>query len=167
MKTAYEVKFRGRREGKVDFNKRLAFLKSEKNRLVVRRKNRQIIAQIVAYEPQGDKNLVNTTSLELKKYGYAGHLGNACAAYLTGFLCGRKAVKKKIIEAVLDVGRHTPVHGSNIFAALRGAVDAGMQIPHSESVLPENDRAYGKKIEAFRKISLNVDNVKKEIEAKI
>lgn len=167
MKNAYEVKFKRRREGKTDYKKRLALLKSGKSRLVVRRKNKMMIAQVMAYEPEGDKTLVNTTSLELKKYGYAGHLGNVCAAYLTGFLCGRKALKKGISEAILDIGRHSPVSGSNVFAALSGAVDAGMKIPYSDDILPEKERTSGKKIEEYRKVSLNVDKVKKEIEAKI
>lgn len=166
MKNAYEVKFRRRREGKTDYSGRLALLKSGEKRLVVRRKNSQIIAQIVEYEPMGDKMVVNTTSLELKKYGYKGHAGNACAAYLTGFLCGRKALKKGVKEAVLDIGRHSPVRGSNVFAALGGAVDAGIKIPHSDEIVPNEERTRGKKIEEYRKISLNVESVKKEIEAK-
>ena len=167
MKTTYRLKFRRKRNGKTDYSKRLALLKSKKNRFVVRKKNKMIIAQIVQYEPQGDKTLINTTSLELKKYGYKGHGGNVCAAYLTGFLCGRKALKKKINEAILDIGRASPVRGSNVFAALKGAVDSGIKIPYNEEILPEKDRVLGKKIEEYRKITLNIEDIKKHIEEKI
>ncbi len=146
-KTTYKVKERRRREGKTNKEKRLALLKSKKPRLVVRIGNNQIVAQIIKYNPKGDETIVNTTSHELKKYGYSGHKGNASAAYLTGMLCGKKALAKQIKEAVLDIGLRTPVKGSNVFAALRGAVEAGMLIPHDEKVFPNDEKIKKREIE--------------------
>ena len=62
---------------------------------------------------------------------------NTSSAYLTGYLCGKKALKEGIEGAVLDLGLKTSINGSKIYAALKGAVDAGMNIPHNESILPQ------------------------------
>lgn len=150
----FKVKHRRRREGVTNLKKRLALVKSGKPRLVARVSSNMAVAQIIEYSREGDRTLVNTTSLELKKYGWEGHKGNVSAAYLTGLLCGVKAKAKKIEEAVFDIGLHTPVHGSNVFAVLKGALDAGMSIPHDEKVLPPDERILSK---------LNTKKVKEKI----
>ena len=164
-KTTHRMPLKRRRLGKTDYRKRLALLKSGKHRLVVRVKPRQIIAQIIEYNPEGDRVVISATSLELKKMGWKHHGGNVCAAYLTGLLCGKRAKEKGITEAVLDIGLHTPVHGSNVFATLKGAIDAGMTIPHSEDCFPSDERITGKTIEEYRKnnISKDVEEMKKKI----
>jgi large subunit ribosomal protein L18 len=139
-------------------------LKSNKARFIARASHRKIIAQVVNYKPEGDETIVNTTSLELKKYGWKGGNGNICAAYLTGLLCGKKALSKGIKEGILDIGLHTPVKGSSVFAVLKGIVDSGVNIPHEEKVLPSNERIMGEHIGKHRKIELNVNAVKENIE---
>ncbi len=148
----YRVKFRRRREGKTNYRKRLALVKSGKPRLVVRVLNRQVIAQLIAFDPKGDRVLASASSHELKKFGWDGHPGNAPSAYLTGLLLGVRAKKAGYSEAILDIGLHTPVPGSNVYAALKGALDAGMDIPHSEEVLPSEERINGSLIAEYRGI---------------
>jgi large subunit ribosomal protein L18 len=46
----------------------------------------------------------------------------------------------------LDVGLHIPSKGTRIFAALKGVVDAGVEVPHSEDILSDEDRISGKHI---------------------
>ncbi len=162
----YRVKFRRRREGKTNYNKRLASVKSGLPRLVVRVKHKQVIAQIIKFNPKGDEVIASATSLELKKYGWDGHTGNVVASYLTGLLIGKKAQKAKITEVILDIGLHTPVPGSNVYAVLKGAVDAGVSIPHSEEILPSEDRIMGNIIAEYRGIPHLSDKVK-EIKEKI
>ncbi|MET1124732.1 MAG: 50S ribosomal protein L18 [Archaeoglobaceae archaeon] len=145
----YKVPPRRRREGKTNYRKRLKLLLSRKPRLVVRITNRRVIAQVVEYHPDGDRVLVGVDSSMLTKYGWKGDLNNTPAAYLTGLLVGKRAVEKGIREAVLDIGLHTPTRGSRVFAVLRGAVEAGMQIPHSEDVLPDDSRIRGEHIAAY------------------
>lgn len=140
----FKVKFRRRREGRTNFRRRLALLKSKKPRLVARVLGNSIIAQIIEYSPKGDRTIVNAPSFELKKYGWKGHNGNLGAAYLAGYLCGAKAKEKKIHEAVFDLGLHTPVSGSNVFGVLKGALDAGLTIPHDKKNLPSDERIMGK-----------------------
>src|SRR3972149_3806725 len=95
---------RRRREQRTDYRQRLRLLKSRKPRFVVRASVNSITCQIISHDTKGDRTLVSATSLELKKHGWKGHTGNIPAAYLTGFLCGQKAKKHKVKEAILDMG---------------------------------------------------------------
>lgn len=146
MSPTYKIKFRRRRESKTDYKKRLALLKSAKPRLVVRKGNNSVTIEMVSYEPEGDKVSAYFTSVMLRKMGWAGHTGNIPAAYLAGYACGRQAAKAGVKEAVLDIGLLSPVHGSRPFAALKGAIDAGVKIPCDSVVFPKPDRISGKHI---------------------
>ncbi|WOF15499.1 50S ribosomal protein L18 [Methanoplanus sp. FWC-SCC4] len=139
----YFVQFRRRREGKTDYYKRLKLLLSEKPRMVVRKTNKQIICQLVEAHLDGDRTLVAAYSSELEKYGYKGATGNTPAAYLTGMLFAVKAFNAGYEEAILDIGLHRATYGAKIFAALKGAVNAGFNIPHGEDILPDDDRVKG------------------------
>lgn len=140
----YSVKYRRRREYKTNYKKRLNLLKSKKNRLVIRPTNRYIIAQIVQFHPDGDKIICSSNSKELKKFGWDISCSNTPAAYLTGFLCGLKAIKAGIsADAILDIGLKVSTKGSKVYAAGKGAVDAGMKIPISDKILPDENRIKG------------------------
>ncbi len=160
----YVVKFRREREGLTDYKARLAMLKSRLPRLVVRISNKNVRCQIVSYAEDGDRTTASAISKELSKMGWKGSGSNIPAAYLTGYLCGRKAVKAKTEKALLDLGFRDIVKGSKVFAALKGALDAGMNIPHDESVLPPQERLDGAHIDA--KLKSQVDQVKKKIDSK-
>ena len=136
--------YKRKRQGKTNYKKRLALLKSNKPRFVVRRFSNSILAQIVIYKPSGDQVIVTARSNNLKKLGWAHHKGNLSAAYLTGTLCAKKAKEKDIQEAILDMGNHISVKGSAVYSALKGAIDAGLKIKHSKEVLPSEDRIKGK-----------------------
>ncbi len=136
-KTTYKLKFKRRRQGKTDYAKRLKLLKGKKPRVVIRVMSNSAVVQIIKYVPKGDEVLVNSSSLELKKYKYKGHKGNKKAAYLTGYLCGKKAIKKGLTEVNPDIGLRTPVHKSNVFAAIKGLLDAGIKMNYEEEALPE------------------------------
>ena len=138
------LQFRRKREGKTDYNKRLNLLKSGLPRLVVRRSLRNIRAQLVEYHPQGDRILLTVDVHHLVKgYGLKHVRCNTTTAYLVGLLIGKRAVAKKIKQAILDIGLQHPVKNGIIFAAVKGAVDAGMQIPHGEEILPDDKRIKG------------------------
>ena len=139
--------FRRRREGKTNYKQRLKAVSSGKLRLVVRRSNRNVTAQMIEFRMEGDKVLVSAHTHELRKYGWKGALRNIPSAYLTGLLCGTKAKKAGIKEAVFDLGMGAVVKGSVIFAVLKGAVDAGLDIPHSEEAFPSEERIMGAHIE--------------------
>lgn len=148
----YCVPYRRRREGKTNYRKRKALIVSGKPRLVVRGSLKNIIAQIIVAKPHGDEVIVSAHSRELIKYGWRAPRGNVPAAYLTGFLCALKAKSMGVKEALLDIGLHTPSKGSRVFAALKGAIDAGLTIPHSEEILPDDSRVVGEHIANYAKM---------------
>lgn len=145
----YFVPFKRRHEGKTDYYARMRLLLSEKPRMVVRKTNRQIIIQLVEAELEGDRTLVAAYSGELEKFGFAGAAGNTPAAYLTGMLFAVRAQNAGYDEAILDIGLTRATPGGKVFGALKGAVDAGLDVPHGESILPDEDRVKGAHIAAY------------------
>ena len=139
----YRVPFRRRREGKTDYRYRLRLLKSGLPRALYRRSNRYITVQVAAFDYAGDRILAHATSKELAKYGWTKGYSSTPAAYLTGYLAGKKALKNGVEEAVFDMGLSIPSRGCRAFAALKGLVDAGLDIAHGESQLPDEDRIKG------------------------
>jgi large subunit ribosomal protein L18 len=160
MKKTYKVKWRRRREGKTNYAKRLKLLKSGKARLVFRKSNRYVTVEVVEFTPNGDRVVAYAHSKELSKYGFRGGK-NCCSAYLTAFLATKRAQKRGVDEAVFDIGLHSPVHKSDAFCALKGALDAGMNIPHGEECLPDEIRIACKHIEEYAS-SLSEEERKKK-----
>ncbi|AWR94383.1 50S ribosomal protein L18 [Acidianus brierleyi] len=143
----YRVKFSRRREGKTNYYKRYTYVLSKATRLVVRLTNKYVIMQIVAFNPNGDSTVVMAHSIELcKKYGWKGDCNNTSAAYLTGYLLGLRAKKAGISSVVADIGLFTPIKGSRIFYAIKGSVDAGINIPIGDELEFDEDRIKGKHI---------------------
>jgi large subunit ribosomal protein L18 len=123
---------------------------SGKPRLVIRRTNQYIWVQIMLAKPQGDVTVAAAHSRELvKRYGWLGGTKNTPAAYLTGLLAGLRGLQAGVSYAVADIGLHRPVRGSRVFAAVKGAVDAGLEVPHGEEVLPDESRIRGEHIAAY------------------
>lgn len=138
------VPFRRRRTGHTDYRKRLALVKSGETRLVVRRTSGNVIVQFVDWAETGDQVKATAVGQELLKLGWNGSAKNTPAAYLTGLLAGKRAMEAGIDEAVLDLGRHAPVRGSKVFAALKGVVDAGVWVPvGNDEIYPAEDRLTG------------------------
>lgn len=158
-----------KRQGKTNYRKRLRLLLAKKPRLVLRLTNQKIIAQITDYQGAGDIVLVGLDSSLLKKYGWSFSLKNLPAAYLTGYLLGRKALQKNIEEAILDLGFRPPLPGNRLYACLKGVLDAGLKIPHSPEIFPSPERISGQHILAYaqkgpNKITETFLKVKKELE---
>lgn len=150
-KSTFKVGFRRRREGKTNYKKRLNLLKSNMHRLVVRKTNNYIIAQLVEFNPEGDRTVVHVNSRDLEKFGWKAGKKNLPAAYLTGLLAGVKAKKLKIDKAILDIGFAIPKRKGWWASALKGALDAGLKMPAGEKALPSDERISGKHIELFAK----------------
>ena len=145
----YFVSARRRRQGRTDYYQRRGLIVSDRPRMVVRKTNRAIICQLVTAHAGGDQTLVTATSRELAAYGYTGSGSSTPAAYLTGLLFAAKALKEGYSEAVLDIGLHRATRGARVFGALKGAVNGGLAIPHSDEILPEDTRINGEHIAAF------------------
>ena len=115
-----------RRTAKTNYKKRVASLKGGMDRVVVRKSNKAISMQVVAYEEAGDKVVASANSRELKGMGWEPRC-NIPTAYLTGMLLAKKVSAKKD-EFVLDIGLYRPVAGSVIFAAAKGFKDNGANL---------------------------------------
>ena len=130
---------RRRLEARTDYKARFELLKSGKARLVVRKSNRFILAQIVISEGAQDKVITGFTSKDLLQKGWPkekeGSLKSLQSAYLTGYFIGKK-IDGKVKEALFDIGMQRNVHKSRLYAVLKGAIDAGMKIPHDSNALP-------------------------------
>lgn len=148
----YTVKLKRKRQKKTDYNKRLNYLKSNKPRLVIRPKNKNIVLQIIKYEKKGDKTLIFVHSKEIERFGWRASKGNIPSSYLTGYLLGKKALELKIKEVILDIGQHISSPKSRIYAALKGVIDSGVIVPHSKDMLPDDDTVSGKKIADYAKV---------------
>jgi len=134
-----------------------------KYRIIVRFSNKDITTQIAYARIEGDVVVAAAYSHELPRYGLKVGLTNYAAAYCTGLLLARRILKKlaldtvyegqtdvngeyycvecvdgqpKAFRAVLDIGLYRTTTGARVFGALKGAVDGGLDIPHSEKRFP-------------------------------
>jgi large subunit ribosomal protein L18 len=140
----FRVHFRRRREGKTDYRVRLRLLKSDLPRAVVRFSERRIRVSIVAFDPVGDRVVAVAESGELSGITFpTASQSSTPAAYLTAYLAGLRAKSAGTESAVLDAGLRHPTVGGRLSAALKGLLDAGIEIPHGEGGFPKNDRLNG------------------------
>jgi len=151
-KTDYKARTRLINQDKNKYN-------SPKYRFVVRITNSDVICQIIYAKIVGDVIVTAAYAHELTRYGLpVGHT-NYAAAYATGLLCARRHLTKlglarkykglpeasgedhqveplkvgpRPFLALLDIGLGRTTTGSRIFAALKGGLDGGINIPHSE-----------------------------------
>ncbi|MHA1130303.1 MAG: 50S ribosomal protein L18 [Candidatus Helarchaeota archaeon] len=148
----YRVLFRRRRSGKTNFHYRKRLILSNQLRFAIRPSLKNIIVQVIKAELIGDKILSSTHSVELvKNFNWRGGTGNLPAAYLTGFLAGKKALKSNLTAGVLDTGIINSVYGNRVYATLKGLIDAGVDIPHNEKVYPPEERIRGEHIAQYAK----------------
>jgi large subunit ribosomal protein L18 len=142
--------FRRRKAGLTDYRRRLKLLRGEMPRAVVRISNTRTTCQLVSWSADGDLVSVNMTGTDLvKKYGWPSNrsLKSVPASYLVGFAMGKAAVANGASDAVLDIGLAANSKGGRVYAALKGMSDAGLEIPHSEDVYPDEERLNGAHID--------------------
>lgn len=143
------VKYRRKREGKTDYRRRIRLLHSGKPRLVIRPSLKNVRVQVIQAKVNGDQTLASAFTKELSGLGWKAHTSNIPSAYLVGLLCGFRAKKAGIKECVLDIDRYVPVPESKIFAVVKGALDAGIMVPHEEGVIPSEERIQGQHIAQY------------------
>lgn len=138
---------------------------SRKYRLIVRFTNSRVICQIAYSTIIGDKIVAQANSKELTHFGVPVGHKNYAAAYCTGLLVARRVLKKfgldekyagkeeldgeeyhvedeveegerKPFKAILDIGLQRTVVGARMWAALKGACDGGLHVPHNAKNFP-------------------------------
>lgn len=147
---------------------------SPRYRFVVRFTNKDVITQVTYAKINGDYVIAAAYAHELPRYGVTIGLTNYAAAYATGLLLARRLLTKyKLADkykgnteingqdynveevadaprpfcALLDVGLRRTTTGCKVFAAMKGATDGGLDIPHSERRFVGYDEE-GKKLNA-------------------
>jgi len=129
-----------------------------KYRMIVRFSNKDITCQVAYARIQGDIIVAAAYSHELPNYGLKVGLTNYASAYCTGLLLARRLLQKLKLDTIyegntnidgdmynvediddkpgafrayLDVGLSRTTTGARVFGAMKGAVDGGIDIPHS------------------------------------
>lgn len=145
MKSRKILPLKRRREGKTNYRKRLALLKSGKPRVVIRKSNKYITLQLVEFDSKNFKEITRFSfiSKKLENFGWKYAKNNLPASYLSGLAFGLICKKNGISEGILDLGLNRVTKGNRIFSALLGCIDAGLKIPHSEKNLPSEERVKG------------------------
>ncbi len=160
---------RRRIEGKTDYKRRLKLLKAGVPRVVIRKSNRNILIQLVESKEARDFPRVGVFSRELLKVGwpdeFKGSLKSISAAYLTGLLFGKKMIKHKLKEGIVDIGLMRSTKGSKIYAAVKGIADAGVEIKCNKKMFPSQERIEGKNLK--KDFSVNFKKIKEKIEHEI
>lgn len=151
------VEFRRKREKKTDYKNRLKLLLNDNPRLVVRKSSKNMFIQLVSYETKGDKIIVSAKTSELKNLGWNFGCGNIPAAYLVGYLIGKRMIAKGIKETILDIGLQGK--GNRLFAVLKGVIDTGIIIPHNDKSLPSDELIKGEHITKYTEL-LSADKEK-------
>ncbi|MGE0793271.1 MAG: 50S ribosomal protein L18 [Candidatus Woesearchaeota archaeon] len=158
----FTVKYKRKRQGRTNYKKRLALLKSDKTRLVIRKTNTSILLQIVKYNPDGDYVISTFNSTKLNSYGWNYSKKSIPAAYLAGLSIGKMALAKKVDEVIVDLGLQTPCKGSKIFAAIQGAFDSGLKLNIDETIFINEERLSGKHIANMKDVDALFSKYKKD-----
>ena len=129
------------RSEKTNYRKRKAMLMGKHDFISVNITNENSEVQILKPIISGDKVLASAHSRFLIKDGWKGSRKNIPAAYLTGYLAGKKAVSKGVSNAILYSG--TRKYTQRMAAALKGVIDAGLEVPADSETFPSEDRING------------------------
>lgn len=145
----YVVPFRRRKIGRTRYKKRLALLRTNKPRLVIRKNNRDIIVQVVDFGYEGDRVLATVNGKTIAKQFSWPSRRNMPTAYLVGLYAAKLAKQKGVSEVVPDIGLHSPTRQSIVFGAIKGAMDGGLKTKMIMEISP--DRINGKHIAEYAK----------------
>jgi large subunit ribosomal protein L18 len=138
---AYSKILRRLREEKTNYRKRGTMLMGKRDFITVNISNENTLVQILTPGMTGDKVVSFGHSRYLLQKGWKGSRKSVPAAYLTGYLAGKKAIASGAKDAILYTG--TKRYTQRMAAALKGVVDAGVQVPVSEETFPSAERING------------------------
>ncbi len=143
-------RYKRRSTGQTDYHRRLKLLRNGAPRAVVRITNTQVICQLISYDADGDQVVTSADGNGLRgKYAWPSGTSTKSvpAAYCTGYALAKQAQKAGHDESVLDIGLAASTSGNRVFADLKGMIDAGMWVPHSEDIFPSEERINGEHID--------------------
>ena len=116
-------------------------LMGKKDFVTVQISNENTQVQIHKPELSGDKVIASAHSRFLLSKGWKGSRKNIPAAYLTGYVAGKKAISKGAKNAIMYSG--TRKYTQRMAAALKGIIDAGLEVPADPETFPADERING------------------------
>jgi len=160
---AYSKILKRLREQKTNYKKRKSMLMGKRDYITVQTSNENTLVQIHKPEMTGDKVIASAHSRYLLSKGWKGSRKNIPAAYLTGYLAGKKAIGKGAKNAILYSG--TRKYTQRMAAALKGLVDAGLDVPADSETFPPEARIKGEHLSVKNDINQFKSTIDGEIKA--
>lgn len=157
----YSKILRRLREEKTNYKKRGIMLVGKRDFITVNITNENTQVQILKPGMTGDKVLAHAHSRYLLGKGWKGSRKSIPAAYLTGYIAGKKALSKNIQNAILYTG--TRRYTQRMAAALKGIIDAGVTVPADSETFPPNERINGDHLT----IKNDISKLKQTIDAEV
>jgi large subunit ribosomal protein L18 len=158
---AYSKILRRLREEKTNYRKRGTMLMGKRDFITVNISNQNTQVQILTPGMTGDKVISSAHSRYLIEKGWKGSRKSVPAAYLTGYLAGKKALGKGAKGAILYTG--TKRYTQRMAAALKGVVDAGLEVPANEETFPPQDRLNGEHLTVKNDVSKMKSTIDSEV----
>ena len=123
--------------------------------------NQNTQVQILTPGMTGDKVIASAHSRYLLEKGWKGSRKSVPAAYLTGYLAGKKALGKGAKDAIMYTG--TRRYTQRMAAALKGIIDAGVEVPADEKTFPAEERINGEHLTVKNEISKVKSSIDSEV----
>ena len=158
---AYSKILRRLREEKTNYKKRGTMLMGKRDFITVNITNENTQVQLLKPGMTGDQVIASAHSRYLLDKGWKGSRKSVPAAYLTGYIAGKKALGKGAKDAILYTG--TRKYTQRMAAALKGVVDAGVQVPADSETFPSEERINGDHL----KVKNDISKIKSTIDAEV
>lgn len=158
---AYSKILRRLREEKTNYKKRGTMLMGKRDFITVNITNENTQVQILKPGMTGDRVIASAHSRYLLEKGWKGSRKNVPAAYLTGYLAGKKALGQGAKDAILYTG--TRKYTQRMAAALKGVIDAGLKVPADEETFPSEDRINGEHLTVKNEVSKMKSTIDTEV----
>ena len=156
---AYSKILKRLRSEKTNYRKRKLMLIGKSNFISVNITNENTQVQILKPIISGDKVMASAHSRLLINNGWKGSRKNIPAAYLTGYIAGKKAISNGTTNAILYSG--TKKYTQRMAAALKGVIDAGLEVPANSETFPTEERINGDHL----KVKNDVTSIKTKIDS--
>jgi large subunit ribosomal protein L18 len=148
---AYSKILRRLREEKTNYRKRGTMLMGKRDFITVNITNQNTQVQVLTPGMTGDKVIASAHSRYLLEKGWKGSRKSVPAAYLTGYLAGKKAIGKGAKNAIMYTG--TRRFTQRMAAALKGLIDAGLEVPADPESFPADERINGEHLTVKNEVS--------------
>lgn len=158
---AYSKILRRLREEKTNYKKRGTMLMGKRDFITVNITNENTQVQILTPGMTGDKVVASAHSRYLLEKGWKGSRKSVPAAYLTGYLAGKKAIGKGAKGAIMYTG--TKRFTQRMAAALKGIIDAGLEVPADPASFPAEARINGEHLTVKNEVSKIKSSIDSEV----